>query len=614
MLNRRRISSLLPLLLLAVAATSCKSGDPAPIKIAKNGESATTEKTPDAEPSYTEISMKSQDQRVPVIMYHDVIKERNRHSVWFDCTTDELEKQMQQLQAWGATPISLDQLYAHLTSGAPIPTTAVVLTFDDNYQGFYDRALPILHKYNYPAAVFVHTGFVGHKEGFHPHMDWGELKKLVQDPLITIGNHTISHPADITKLDPADQRHEIVDAKADLEQHLGKKIDYFAYPDGCNDAATQQLVRASGHKMAFTIANGPAEESPNVVAINRYVHTRLQKAWDDRHESLTGGALGIYRGNITQAPVKYAEVENEGVRVGLVTGGTPVSMMSMTREGVLDFIRRAPGAVAGINGGFFAMAAISSTDNQMVGPCKTADMPDVVADHETFRWAKLRNRPLVLWGRTQFAIVPFVADSMADPSAFKDFMPDMTDTFLAGVWLVRNGVAREKDDMNTFSSKDIQDPRKRAFMGVMSDGRFVIGASLESVSSENLAKAIATAGVQEAVLLDSGFSTSLVYGSSIKAFGHSSPDNPSRPVPHAIVIKGDFDPETAAMGASDAPVTQAPNEVAKPKKKRRRRRRAAAPDGPPNAAGPPPDSAGPPPDTSTPPPDTTPPPNGSPPP
>jgi len=604
MLNRR-FSYLLSLILAVTAVVSCKPSDSPVAKGsgstgASGGDTPKTDNTPDG-PAYTEISMKSQGQRVPVIMYHDIIKSRGRGSVWFDCTTDEFEKQMQLIQGWGANPISMDQLYAHLTTGATIPDNAIVLTFDDNYQGFYDRALPILHKYNYPGVVFVHTGFVGHKEGSHPHMDWDELKKLVKDPLITIGNHTISHPVDITKLDPSEQRHEIVDAKTDLETHLGKKIEYFAYPDGCNDAATQALVRESGHKMAFTIANGMAEESPNIVAINRYVHTRIQKAWDDRKEALTGGALGIYRGTIATAPVKYQEVENEGVRVGLITGGTPVSMMSLTREGVLDFIRRTPGAVAGINGGFFAMAAIASTDNQMVGPCKTADMPAVLPDNETFRWAKLRNRPLVMWGRTQLAILPYVADSMNGVMAFNDFMPDMTDTLLAGVWLVHGTVAREKDDMDTFSSKDIEDPRKRAFMGVMSDGKFVVGASLESVSSANLAKAIAAAGVAEAVLLDSGFSTSLVYGSSIKAFGHSSPDNPSRPVPHAIVIKGEFDPETASLGAMDAPVTQAPNEVAKPKlKKHRRRRRAANPD----------DAA--PSDGGTAPPDATPPPDNPP--
>jgi peptidoglycan/xylan/chitin deacetylase (PgdA/CDA1 family) len=521
-------------------------------------------------PPFNEISMRSQGQRVPVIMYHDIIERRDRNAVWFDCTTEEFEEQMKQLQEWGAVPISLDQLYGHLTKGDPIPENAIVLTFDDNYQGFYDRALPILRQYHYPAAVFVHTGFVGNKEGVHPKMDWAELQELVKDPLITIGNHTITHPSDLTKVDPDQQRREIFDAKAELEKQLGKKIDYFAYPEGNNDETTQGLVREAGHKMAFTVHNGPAEESPNIVAVDRYIHTKLKNAWEDREKSLQGGALGVLRVTMKDTPVRYQEIEQDGIKLGLITGGMPSSVMSETREGVLDFIKRTPGSVAGINGGFFAMAAVAATDNKMVGPCKTADMPEVLPDLGTFRWEKLRNRPLVAWNKTEFAIVPFVPESMSNAAVFTDFMPDITDTFLAGVWLVHGGVAREREAMDTFASKDIQDARKRAFLGVMNDGSFVAGASLQSVSSANLAKAIAAAGVAEAVLLDSGFSTSLVYGQSIKAFGHSSKDHPSRPVPHAVVIKGILDPETASMGAADAAVTPSPDE--EPRRRRRRRR------------------------------------------
>lgn len=548
---------------------SCTPKKETPVKI-----DAPPVTTPPAEPppsNYTEISMRAQDRRIPVIMYHDIIKERDRDAVWFDCTSEEFEDQMKQIQTWGAIPISLDQLYAHLTKGVPVPDTAIVLTFDDNYQGFWDRGLPILRKYNFPAAVFVHTGFVGHKEGLHPKMDWDELKQLVKDPLITIGNHTITHPQDITLLPPDEQQREISDAKKDLETHLGKTIDYFAYPDGKNDAISQDYVRSAGHKMAFTIANGPAEESPNIVAVNRYVHTRLETAWEDRTTALDGGVLGKCLIPLKDGPVQYAEVEMAGVKVGLVKGGQPSSLMSETREEVLDFIKRTPAAVAGINGGFFAMAAIASTDNKMVGPCKTSDMPQVVPDEEQFRWAKLKNRPLVIWDKTQFAIVPFVPESMANIGVFADFMPTMTDTFLAGVWLVHQGLARTRDQMNTFASKDIQDARKRAFLGVMGDGTTVIGASLQSVSSEKLAEAIAAAGISEAVLLDSGFSTSLVFGQSIKATGHSSITNPSRPVPHAIVLKGTLDPTTASLGAADAPVTIVAEN--RPRRHRRRRRK-----------------------------------------
>ena len=151
----------------------------------------------------------------------------------------------------------------------------------------------------------------------------------------------------------------------------------------------------------------------------------------------------------------------------------------------------------------------------------------------------------------------------------QQYGPDYTDTFLAGVWLVHGGIAREKDDMNTFASKDIQDPRRRAFLGIMPDGQVVAGASKTGCSSAQLAQAISSAGIQEAVLLDSGFSTSLVYGEKIMASGHSTAETPSRPVPHAIVFKGTLDPASEAEALAAVPATK-PEATGKKKNRARR--------------------------------------------
>lgn len=91
----------------------------------------------------------------------------------------------------------------------------------------------------------------------------------------------------------------------------------------------------------------------------------------------------------------------------------------------------------------------------------------------------------------------------------------------------------------------------------------------ESVSSERFAQALATAGLQEAVLLDSGFSTSLVFDGKIKVSGHSRADHPSRPVPHAIVISGTKDPtskDSLDLGKSQGSSGETP------RRKTRRRR------------------------------------------
>src|SRR4051812_40383076 len=66
-----------------------------------------------ATPTFPDITMKSQAGRVAVIMYHDVIAKRDKNSVWFDCTVDEFQKDIDEILLNGFTVLSLDQLYDH---------------------------------------------------------------------------------------------------------------------------------------------------------------------------------------------------------------------------------------------------------------------------------------------------------------------------------------------------------------------------------------------------------------------------------------------------------------------------------------------------------------------
>lgn len=573
--KRRLLSFSLFLLPFSLLLVGCHK-DEAPVPAPAPAPAAVTDTTkppePDAPKAGFEIGMAAMGQRTPVIMYHDIIERRGKGSVWFDCTTEEFQKGMDLIEERGYHPISLKDLHEHLTSGKPLPDKAIVLTFDDNYQGFYDRAYPILKQHSYPAAIFVHTGFVGDTKGDHPKMSWETLKELIKDPLITIGSHTVTHP-DLPTLSSDLQNEELKNSKSDLESHLGTPIDYFAYPEGKNDAITQSYVREAGYTLAFSIANQPAEESPSILCVGRWVHTRLEKALDECESKTVGGADAVVNTPLIPAPVTFVDQEVQGTRLVMLKGGTPQTVTSLTRESVGDMVKRT-GAVGGINGTFFAMAAIASTDNQLIGPSMVHGGP-LLPDAQTTIWDKLRNRPLVIWGPTSFALVPYNPDRMNDPEAFSNFMPNATDAFLGGVWLVHNGVAREKDALKTFGSKDIEDPRRRAAFGIDAEGHPVAACTRDSVASSKFASMLAEAGLKEAVLLDSGFSTSLVLGDNVLASGHSTASTPSRPVPHAIVLLGEVDPasaeaaKTASLGSTEA----APPSDDKPKPHRRRRRK-----------------------------------------
>ncbi len=532
-------------------------------------------------PKVPDIVMKAETGRVAVIMFHNVVA---KPKVWFDCTIDEFKKDLDEIAKGGFTVLTLDHLYNHLTSGAPVPPKSVVLTFDDNYQGVYDNVVPLLRERKWPAAVFVHTKYVGVQAGW-PKMTWEELAELHKEGLVTIGAHTVSHPMNLKDLPGDQQRTELAESKKTLEDHLGGEIPYMAYPDGSNDITTQQIAREVGYKMSFTMDPTPAEGSPNILCVGRYEAKKFSKALEGEMDELQNAPVAIGEVALRRpGPVTAEAGKYDGTKMVLLKGGTPVSILASGRRTVGDFVAQNE-AVAGVNGTFFVMAAIASDDNSLIGPSRPQRPGVFTPDTNQFRLTKLVDRPMVVWGPTRFAIVPFQPGPMNQETLFKDFMPDYTDAFLAGAWLVHEGKPRTQDEMHDYASQDITDPRKRIFFGVTKDGDFITGASQGSITTETLARAAAATGAYEAVLLDSGFSTSVVFDGRILVTGHSAIDNPSRPVPHAIVFQGvkgamnigDLETVPAVLTPAVPPGTAVAGDLEeqnpKPMRRHRRRRR-----------------------------------------
>lgn len=496
------------------------------------------------------ISVAAMDRRVPVIMYHDVVKERDASSVWFDATESEFRAQMQLIKDQGFTPISLDDFYAHLTVGKSIPEHSIVLTFDDNYEGVYTYAFPILKEFNYPFAVFVHTNFVGDHKTAHPKMSWDELKDLLSSGLATIGSHTQSHPEDMSQLSEADQRKEIAGSIEILHRHLEIPINYFAYPNGKYDAITEGICKDSGLKIAFAMDHGLAEDSTNLYSIHRYEHLKLADAIQDSLTEAAEAPAAVPVQNWKVSPVRLQVGTYAGLTLAMVTGGSPSSILSNSRDEVATIVSQ-NGGVAGINGTFFAMAALTGTSNVLVGPSETSNVGTFSPESSPYLLKKLQNRPVIFWGPKRIAIVPFQGDTLNDEAPYKDFMPDMTDLFVGGAWVIHAGIPRSNEDMMVYGSQDLKDPRRRAIFGWNAQGEPVLCASLQTCTTERIAQAAAEAGLQEAVLLDSGFSTSLVFNGDQIVTGHTAKNLASRPVPHIIMLKGDVD-MTGSMEAEKA--------------------------------------------------------------
>jgi hypothetical protein len=203
----------------------------------------------------------------------------------------------------------------------------------------------------------------------------------------------------------------------------------------------------------------------------------------------------------------------------------------------LALIRGGSGAVAGINGAFFVDASLSGTNNTLIGPYQTEADKQFQAERDPAILERIKSRPLVLWNAKRIAIVAFQTTTMNSRDLLDLIVPNFKDAFLGGAWIFKHGrVLTDAQLLERPAPQDVNDVRPRVFFGVTKHGEVLLGASLNPTSSSDLAGAARAAGAWEAVLLDSGYSTSLIYQTKIIAVGRHNAEVPSRPVPHAIVV------------------------------------------------------------------------------
>jgi hypothetical protein len=84
-----------------------------------------------------------------------------------------------------------------------------------------------------------------------------ELRALAASPGMTIGAHTMTHPA-LALLPPAAQRRELEASRATLERELGAGVRVVAYPFGTRADVSRHTLRAArAAGFDFAMANEP---------------------------------------------------------------------------------------------------------------------------------------------------------------------------------------------------------------------------------------------------------------------------------------------------------------------------------------------------------------------
>lgn len=224
--------------------------------------------------------------------YHDV-EDNDPDQAFVSVKTERLEEQFSWLRENGYQPITVDQILTANQGGEPLPTKAVLLTFDDGYRSFYTRVFPLLKAYNWPAVLapvgkWVDTpdgqevDFGGRMIERERFLTWDQISEVARSGLVEIGAHTddlhygmpanpqgnLLPAAAVRAYDPATGQYE-TDAQfkarigTDVQRitdkivrATGKKPRVWVWPYGAANGETLKIVRDHGYSLILTLDSG----------------------------------------------------------------------------------------------------------------------------------------------------------------------------------------------------------------------------------------------------------------------------------------------------------------------------------------------------------------------
>ena len=214
--------------------------------------------------------------RALVLCYH-AITDSWRHQLAVPPAV--FEQQLRNLLRLGFRPAAID-------AAARGHGKLLHVTFDDALASVL-RALPALERLRVPATVFVCSGYAEDGRALEL-VELGEEAKAYSSELTTlnwdevgslaargveIGSHTVSH-AHLTLLSDAELEQELVGSRERLEDMLGQRCRFLAYPYAEHDERVRAAARRAGYVGAFVLDRRPATD--------RYALPRLAMLAKDR--------------------------------------------------------------------------------------------------------------------------------------------------------------------------------------------------------------------------------------------------------------------------------------------------------------------------------------------
>lgn len=259
------MKNLLPVLAAAVLLASCsgntsdKNSKSTETKLASKTDStgSPSQQTPSG-PAADAATIIARPQ-VPVLCYHHIKEGALTNE--YEVSVENFKQQMKALADSGYHTVLPDQYYNYLVYGTALPSKPVMITFDDTDEEQFTIGKTEMDKYGFKGVYFIMTISIG-----RPRYMTKEQIKQLSDEGHVIGSHTWDHHRvdrlkDLNTIEYRGKKVEVnewdfqlTNTKKQLEELVGKPVEYFAYPFGLWNKQALPKIEERGYKLAFQLS------------------------------------------------------------------------------------------------------------------------------------------------------------------------------------------------------------------------------------------------------------------------------------------------------------------------------------------------------------------------
>ncbi len=275
--------------------------------------------------------------QVAVLCYHELDHDGD---LWA-ASSRHFDEHLQYLKENGYRFISLDEYLAYTAGKLQLPEKSVMITFDDGYLSFYQKAYPLLQKYQVPAMLAIVTSWTdgeGKPTDVRALASWAQLKEMEKSGLVTLVSHShalhknqaIDPQGDLSSIA---QNHLYVNGRYETEdeyaarlqndfrktqeifqREFGHPAKALVWPYGLYSEKSVELARASGLQATFLLDGGvndvslQSEKYAKRMIIDRSINTeKLAKLLTSNHGEWDGNPIRMARVDIHRIYDKDAQ-------------------------------------------------------------------------------------------------------------------------------------------------------------------------------------------------------------------------------------------------------------------------------------------------------------------